>query len=90
MGRASAEIFAKNGYNVVIAARNPDKLSDAKAQLSRECAPGRACIGISTDITKEDAVDSLVSAVTEQCESVDILINCAGAFSSDAIPLLIS
>ena len=79
VGRATAELFAKNGYNVVLAARNPEKLSEAKAQLSRHCAPGRACLGISTDITKGDAVDALVARVTNQCESVDILINCAGS-----------
>lgn len=62
----------------MIAARNPEKLSEARAQLSRHCAPGRTCIGVSTDITKGDAVDSLVASVTEQCESIDILINCAG------------
>ena len=78
MGRATAELFAKNGYNVVLAARNAEKLSEAKAQLSRHFAPGRSCLGISTDITKGDAVDALVARVTEQCESVDILINCAG------------
>ena len=78
VGRATAELFAKNGYNVVIAARNPQKLSEAREQLSRRCAPGRACLGISTDITKGDAVDALVAQVTDKCESVDILINCAG------------
>ncbi|CAL5219949.1 g1881 [Coccomyxa viridis] len=78
VGRATAELFAKNGYNVVIAARNPQKLSEAMEQLSRRCAPGRACLGISTDITKGDAVDDLVAQVTDKCESVDILINCAG------------
>ncbi len=79
VGRATAELFAKNGYNVVIAARNPQKLSEAMEQLSRRCAPGRACLGISTDITKGDAVDDLVAQVTDKCESVDILINCAGS-----------
>ena len=81
VGRATAALFAKNGYNVVIAARNPDKLSAAQAQLERQCAPGRACLGIATDITDVSAVEGLVATVTEQCESVDILINCAGTLS---------
>ena len=67
---------------MVIAARNPDKLSEAQARLTGYCASGRACIGIPTDITQEVAVQQLVAAVTEQCESVDILINCAGALTS--------
>ena len=82
VGRATAELFAKNGYNLVIAARNPDKLSEAQAQLERCCAPGRACLGIATDITDASAVEGLVADVTEQCESVDILINCAGTLSA--------
>lgn len=81
IGRATAELFAKNGYNLVIAARNPDKLSEAQAQLERCCALGRACLGIATDITDASAVEGLVADVTEQCESVDILINCAGALT---------
>ena len=87
VGRASAEIFAREGYNVVIAARNPEKILEAKAQLARYCAPGRACLGISTDITQGDAVDGLVAAVTQQCESVDILINCAGRISLPSLPM---
>ena len=82
VGRATAELFAKNGYNLVIAARNPDKLSEAQAQLERCCAPGRACLGISTDITDSGAVEGLVAAVIEQCDTVDILINCAGTLAA--------
>ena len=82
VGRATAELFAKNGYNLVIAARNPDKLSEAQAQLERCCAIGRACLGIATDITDAQRCRRPRSAdVTEQCESVDILINCAGALT---------
>lgn len=79
MGRATALLFAQNGYNVVIAARNPDKLRATEAELVSSATRGSVCSATSTDITDETAVARLVEDVTSKYENVSILINCAGA-----------
>ena len=81
VGRAAALIFARNGYNVVIAARNPEKLAAADAQLGTACSRAEGHLALSTDITDEAAVQRLVEAVTAKYETVTMLINCAGGVS---------
>jgi NAD(P)-dependent dehydrogenase (short-subunit alcohol dehydrogenase family) len=78
VGRAAALVFARNRYNVVIAARNPEKLAAADAQLGSACARADAHLALSTDITDAAAVQRLVDAVTAKFEMVTTLINCAG------------
>ena len=77
VGRATARLFAKNGYNVVIAARNPEKLKAAHAEIGR-VSPAGSSMALSTDITDEAAVQQLVDAVTAKYETVNVVINCAG------------
>ncbi|BDA42370.1 probable oxidoreductase EphD [Coccomyxa sp. Obi] len=78
VGRVTALLFAQNGYNVVIAARNPDKLRATEAELVSAATRGSICSALSTDITDETAVARLVEDVTSKYENVSILINCAG------------
>lgn len=78
VGRATALLFAQNGYNVVIAARNPDKLRATEAELVSTVTRESVCSAVSTDITDETAVARLVEDVTSRYENVQILINCAG------------
>ncbi len=78
VGRATALLFAKNGYNVVIAARNPEKLKAAEAVLAGAVTGGRVCSAVPTDITDEQSVARLVDDVTARYECVSVLINCAG------------
>ena len=85
VGRATALLFARNSYNVVIAARNPDKLQAAEADLSRACSSADAHMAVSTDITDEAAVQQLVEAVTARYEIVTTLINCAGVLLCVAV-----
>lgn len=77
VGRATARLFAQNGHNVVIAARNPEKLEAAHAEICR-LSPAGSSMALSTDITDEGAVQQLVDAVTAKYETVNVLINCAG------------
>ena len=75
IGRETALEFARNKANVVLAARNREKLDD----LAREIAPlpGR-CLVVPTDVTDRFAVEALVRRTAEEYGSVDILVNNAG------------
>jgi len=79
-GRATALMFAKKGYNVVVAAREPTRLADVALEVGQVAVPARAQAGwgMPTDITNSDDVAALAAAVEERYEQVDILINNAG------------
>jgi short-subunit dehydrogenase len=79
IGRETALLFARNGYNVVLAARNADRL-EALAQELRTF--GHAAIAVPTDVRDPDSVNTLVQRALGEYGSVDVLINNAGIYTS--------
>lgn len=71
MGRACATELAREGVQVVIAARNPDTLQKAAAEIEAET--GQAVGWVSADITTEAGRDAALAA----CPEPDILVNNA-------------
>ncbi|HEV7341684.1 MAG TPA: SDR family oxidoreductase [Sphingopyxis sp.] len=71
IGLGCAHEFAREGCQVVIAARTQATIDDAVAEL--QAAGGRA-IGVSADCTTKDGIASAVNAATETFGSPDILI----------------
>lgn len=82
IGKSIAKLFAAEGANLAIAARNADKL-EAAANEFRE--HGTDVLAHPTDVSDEAAVQSLFDAVMEQYGRVDILVNNAGAFDGGRI-----
>ncbi|KAG1671194.1 hypothetical protein FOA52_010130 [Chlamydomonas sp. UWO 241] len=78
-GKATALSFAKRGFNVVVAARQPERLQQVAdmAQGLRGGAPGTA-LAVPTDISDPASVKALFDAVAATYEQVDVLVNCAG------------
>ena len=75
IGRETALELADRGANVVLAARNRDRLES----LATDIAPMRGrCLVAATDVTDRLAVQVLVRRAAEEFGSVDILVNCAG------------
>jgi short-subunit dehydrogenase len=74
-GRAIAQRFACEGYDLVLAARQADRL-DAVAQEVRSL--GRQVVALSTDVSDPSQVQTLVEAAIEQFSRVDVLVNNAG------------
>lgn len=72
IGRATAELFAANGANVLI----NDLDADAAEQASSEIDGPTAVFAC--DLTETDAADRLVAAGVEAFDSVDIVVNNAG------------
>ncbi len=74
-GKATAHLFAQNGYSVVLAARQPERL-EAVAQDIR--AQGGDALAISTDVTNPEQVQELVDKALSHYSQIDVLINNAG------------
>jgi len=75
IGAGMCEVFAEEGANVVIAARNKANLDLAVASLLTE---GINALGIQTDVSLESDCMRLVDQTVEHYKRIDILVNNAG------------
>uniref|UniRef100_B8HVX0 Short-chain dehydrogenase/reductase SDR n=1 Tax=Cyanothece sp. (strain PCC 7425 / ATCC 29141) TaxID=395961 RepID=B8HVX0_CYAP4 len=82
IGKATALLFARQGYNVVLAARQPDRLEQTAVEV-RDC--GVQSLAVPTDVRKPEQVDHLVQCALEQFGSVEVLINNAGIYLSGPV-----
>ncbi len=83
IGLGVARAFAREGANVLIAARDRDRVVGAAAALTEE--HGVDVVGHACDVATADGCESLVAAATEAFGGVDILVNNAGTGSNETI-----
>lgn len=76
LGKAIAAELVKEGANVMLAARNEEKLVAVQTELSK-LGLGKVSYKV-TDITKPDDINSLVEDMVAEFGGIDILINNAG------------
>jgi NAD(P)-dependent dehydrogenase (short-subunit alcohol dehydrogenase family) len=72
VGLAAAQLFAKEGANVVVLARRKDRLDEAVATIDG------SAVGIATDIADPDGVRAAFAEVESRFGRVDVLLNVAG------------
>ncbi|MEB3217710.1 MAG: SDR family oxidoreductase [Nostocales cyanobacterium 94392] len=75
IGKSSALLFARKGYDLVITARSPEILSATAAEVSKI---GTKVLAIPCDVSQEAEVNILISKALEFFGSIDVLINNAG------------
>ncbi|QAU24656.1 3-hydroxybutyrate dehydrogenase [Dyella sp. M7H15-1] len=75
LGKAIAELYAKNGAAVAIADINQQAAEAAAAEIK---AVGGKAIGIEMDVTSEDAVNAGTDKTVAAFGSLDVLISNAG------------
>lgn len=76
IGRAIARALAESGANVVV---NYAASSEAAQQIADEItAGGGSAMAIQADVSKAEQVDTLVNAVMEKWNRIDVLVNNAG------------
>jgi 3-oxoacyl-[acyl-carrier protein] reductase len=76
LGRAVAELLAAEGAEVALAARDPRALEDAARDIRGHS--GADVWYRPTDVTREDEVSALLSAVLDRFSRVDVLVANAG------------
>lgn len=84
VGAATAELFAREGAAVVIAARREESLN-AVAEKIR--AAGGTVLAVATDISKVESVEKLIGAAMSAYGKVDILVNNAGVLEQGLKPI---
>ena len=78
-GRATAEIFAKNGNRVIITGRRNDRLNELKDELEKEF--NADVLPLHFDVRNRDAVQATVATLPHEWCNIDVLVNNAGLAS---------
>ena len=79
IGRATAIMFARRGYNTVICYNNSQSEAEALClELNRE---GLSALTYKVDVSKSDQVKKLFADVYEKFGGIDVLVNNAGVCS---------
>lgn len=81
-GKATALLFAKKGYNVVLAARQADRLKEVADEIQ---SLGRATLTLPTDVSDQQQVETLISKALDFFEHIDVLVNNAGVYLSGSL-----
>ncbi|MEE9438926.1 MAG: SDR family NAD(P)-dependent oxidoreductase [Saprospiraceae bacterium] len=76
IGKASAILFAKRGYNVIIAGRRKERLTNLKDKLQKKYATNVASLCF--DIRKKEEVKKAWNRLDSSWKKIDILLNNAG------------
>lgn len=72
IGEATSKALADTGCSVVLVARRKDRLEAIAERLDT------TTLVVPTDVTDENAVESMVETVREELGSIDVLVNNAG------------
>jgi NADP-dependent 3-hydroxy acid dehydrogenase YdfG len=83
IGSETARALAREGSNVVLAARREDRLVEIADEV--ESDHDVATLVVPTDITNEAAVEDLVERTVEEFGGLDVLVNNAGLSRGGAV-----
>ncbi|MDP3352412.1 MAG: SDR family NAD(P)-dependent oxidoreductase [Flavobacteriaceae bacterium] len=78
-GKATAEIFAKNGHDLIISARRKEKIDSLAGELTRKYNVD--IFPIELDVRNQLAVKTAFQNLPENWKKIDVLINNAGLAS---------
>ncbi len=76
IGKATAEIFAKNGHRIIATGRREDRLEELKADFENRF--GTTVETLVFDVRNLESAQSALDNLPEELKNVDILINNAG------------
>lgn len=72
IGKGIAKVALKKGYQVVVTARNTEKLKDLYEAYPKTCLP------VSLEMTDKQSIQNVVKVTNEKFGPIDVLINNAG------------
>lgn len=74
-GKAIAQKFCANGYDVIITGRRKERLTELKEELT---AGGAKVLSLNFDVRDRKAVQSAIESIPEEWKNIEILVNNAG------------
>jgi len=82
MGRAEAELFAKEGAKVVVADILENEAKEVADKINKD---GHEAMAVKLDVAKADDWKKAVDQITEKWSKVDVLVNNAGILSMNGV-----
>ncbi len=76
IGKATAELFAKNGYNIIITGRRKERLDDFSAHLKTTYKVD--VLSLSFDVRKLAEVETAIASIPADWKKINVLVNNAG------------
>jgi len=76
IGRATAEIFAKNGYRIIITGRRVERLSALQSILEADFKV--EVLSLTFDVRDQNAAEAAINGLSDSWKMIDILVNNAG------------
>ena len=76
IGKATAELFAKNGYNIIITGRRKERLDELAAQLKSTFKVD--VLSLNFDVRNNKEVEKSIQSLSGDWKKVDVLVNNAG------------
>ncbi|MCB0372434.1 MAG: SDR family oxidoreductase [Muricauda sp.] len=74
IGRATAELFAKQGFRLILCGRRQERLDELKDQLGKQTQ----VLTLKFDVRDREAVFLAIESLPKEFSQIDILINNAG------------
>lgn len=82
IGKATALLFAQQGYDLILASRQINRLEALANEIRSH---QRQVLAISTDVRSAEQVQSLMASAIAQMGQIDVLVNNAGIYISGAV-----
>jgi NADP-dependent 3-hydroxy acid dehydrogenase YdfG len=76
IGKASAELFARNGYNVIITGRRRERLEAFSSELKSKYKTD--VLALNFDVRDLKQVESAITGIPENWKQINVLLNNAG------------
>lgn len=78
-GKATAELYAKNGHNLILTGRRENRLKELKSELENDF--DIQVLTLCFDVRYEDQVNSNIQSIPTDFQKIGILVNNAGLAS---------
>ena len=79
IGKASAKIFAKNGYDLIITGRRKDRLEKISGELKKKLKV--KVLSLNFDVRDRKEVEKNLFSLKKEWKKIDVLLNNAGLAS---------
>ena len=76
IGKATAALFAKNGYNIIITGRRKERLDEFSAQLKANYKID--VLALNFDVRNLKEVEAAIGSIPESWKKINVLVNNAG------------
>jgi len=76
IGKATAELYAKNGWNLILTGRREERLAQMKKDLSDQFSVD--IVVLQFDVRDKEAVTAAISSLEGNWRNIDVLLNNAG------------